>query len=127
MSTPEENKRVVWGFLETVFNEHKVDEGMDAYVGETYTQHNPGVADGVEAFRENFKETFAKNPESYFDIKRMFCEGDHVTVHAHWTQNKDDRGSAVMDIFRLENGRIVEHWDVIQPIPEHIAHDNTMF
>ncbi|MGR3793704.1 nuclear transport factor 2 family protein [Vannielia sp. SX4] len=127
MSTPEEKKRVVRGFLETVFNEHKVDEAMDAYVGKTYTQHNPGVADGVEAFRENFKETFAKNPESYFDIKRMFCEGDHVTVHAHWTQNKDDRGSAVMDIFRLENGRIVEHWDVIQPIPEHIAHDNTMF
>ncbi|WP_422358068.1 nuclear transport factor 2 family protein [Qipengyuania flava] len=127
MSTPEENKRIVRAFLETVFNQHEIDEGMDAYVGETYTQHNPNVADGVEAFRENFKETFAENPESYFDIKRMFCEGNHVTVHAHWTQNKDDRGSAVMDIFRLEDGRIVEHWDVIQPIPEHIAHDNTMF
>ena len=57
----------------------------------------------------------------------MFCEGNHVTVHAHWTQDKDDRGSAVMDICRLEDGRIVAHLDVIQPITEHIAHDNTMF
>lgn len=57
----------------------------------------------------------------------MFCEDSHVTVHAHWTQNKDDRGSAVMDIFCLEDGRIVEHRDVIQPIPEDIAHDNMMF
>lgn len=127
MSTQEENKRIVRAFLETVFNQHKVDEGMDAYVGDSYTQHNPGVADGVEAFRENFRKAFSENPESHFDIKRMFCEGDHVTVHAHWTQDRNDRGSAVMDIFRLENGRIVEHWDVIQPIPDEIAHDNTMF
>ncbi|WP_211214614.1 nuclear transport factor 2 family protein [Paracoccus zeaxanthinifaciens] len=73
MSTQEANKRIVRAFLETVFNQHKVDEGMDAYVGDSYTQHNPGVADGVEAFRENFRKAFSENPESHFDIKRMFC------------------------------------------------------
>ncbi|MBX3567544.1 MAG: nuclear transport factor 2 family protein [Rhizobiaceae bacterium] len=123
----EANKAVVVGFLKTVFDEHKVDEGIDRFMGPAYTQHNPGVPDGREAFRAFFKEFFSSRPQARFSIKRVFCEGDHVTVHAHWTENPHDRGSAVMDIFRVENGRVVEHWDVIQAIPEQIAHPNTMF
>ena len=127
MSNPEENKRIVVDFLDLIFNQHKVDEGMDAYLGDTYTQHNPGVADGPEAFRAFFKSFFADRPTSQFNVQRVFCEGDYVTVHAHWVEHPDDGGSAVMDIFRLENGRIMEHWDVMQPVPEEMAHTNTMF
>ena len=123
----ERNKNHVVGFLNTVFNDHDVDRGIREFMGETYTQHNPAVGDGIEAFRAFFKPFFMERPGATFDIKRVFCEGDFVTVHAHWKENADDRGTAVMDIFRLQNGRVVEHWDVMQPIPEELAHDNTMF
>lgn len=127
MSDLENNKRVVAAFVETVFNRHKVDEGIERFMGPYFIEHNPGVGDGVEAFRTFFTKFFAERPQTRFEIKRTFCEGDFVTVHAHWTDNPADRGLAVMDIFRMEKGRIVEHWDVIQPIPESMAHDNTMF
>lgn len=126
-SSTEQNKKTAVAFLDTVFNKHEVDEGIRLYMGPTYRQHNPGVANGVEAFRAFFKQFFAEKPELSIDIKRVFCEGDFVTVHLHWCEHKGDRGSAIIDIFRLENGRIVEHWDVMQPIPEKLAHANTMF
>ncbi|TPN85651.1 polyketide cyclase [Mesorhizobium sp. CU2] len=126
-SSVEANKKVVVGFLETVFDKHEVDAGIDRFMGPVYTQHNPGVPDGREAFRAFFLDFFSTRPNARFKIKRVFCEGDFVTVHAHWTEHEGDRGSAVMDIFRVENGRVVEHWDVIQPIPEQLAHSNTMF
>lgn len=130
MSSPDElerNKQHVVDFLNTVFNEHDVDLGIERYMSSTYTQHNPGVGDGIEAFRAFFKPFFAERPNSTFEIKRVFCEGDFVTIHAHWKENADDRGTAVMDIFRLQDGLVAEHWDVMQPIPEKLAHDNTMF
>jgi predicted SnoaL-like aldol condensation-catalyzing enzyme len=124
----EHNKSVVADFIATVFNgTHEVDVGAARCLGPTYRQHNPNVADGKDAFIANFKTFFAAHPQSTFDVKRMFCEGDFVTVHAHWKLDPNDRGSAVMDIFRLENGRIVEHWDAVQRIPDTLAHDNTMF
>lgn len=126
-SDAERNKAHVVAFLNTVFNEHDVDRGVAEYMGPTYTQHNPGVADGIEAFRAFFKPFFEERPESTFDIKRVFCEGNFVTIHAHWKEHTGDRGTAVMDIFRLEGGLVVEHWDVMQAIPEELAHDNTMF
>ncbi|RVD30596.1 hypothetical protein EN742_34630 [Mesorhizobium sp. M4A.F.Ca.ET.020.02.1.1] len=123
----EANKKVVVGFLETVFDQHRVDEGIERFMGPVYTQHNPGVANGRDAFGAFFRDFFSTRPNARFNIKRVFCEGDFVTVHAHWTEDENDRGSAVMDIFRVEDGRVVEHWDVIQPIPQHLAHSNTMF
>lgn len=124
----ERNKAVVADFIATVFNgAHRVDEGAARCLGPTYRQHNPDVPDGKTAFIANFKTFFAAHPDSTFEVKRMFCEGDFVTVHAHWKRDPEDRGSAVMDIFRLEHGRIVEHWDVVQPVPETLAHANTMF
>ena len=127
MTDIEENKRIVVTFLDTVFNKHQVDDGIAQYMGAVYTQHNPGVADGVEAFRTFFRAFFIERPMASFEIKRVFCEGHYVTVHAHWKDFPEDRGQAVMDIFRVENGRVVEHWDVMQPIPEKLAHDNSMF
>lgn len=127
MADIETNKRVVAGFMETVFNRHKVDEGIERFMGTYFIEHNPGVGDGVEAFRTFFTKFFAERPQTQFEIKRTFCEGDFVTLHCHWTDHPGDRGHAVIDLFRVENGRIVEHWDVIQPIPENPANDNTMF
>jgi predicted SnoaL-like aldol condensation-catalyzing enzyme len=121
------NKRIAADFLDTMFNRHAVDEGIERYVGNTYRQHNPGVPDGVEGFRAYFHRFFAEFPESGLEIKRLLCEGDLVTVHLHWWKDAGDPGSAVMDIFRLETGRIVEHWDVVQPIPGAPANQNSMF
>jgi predicted SnoaL-like aldol condensation-catalyzing enzyme len=123
----ERNKTVVVAFLDTVFNKHQVDEGIAQYMGPVYRQHNPGVGDGVESFRTFFRAFFAERPEASFEIKRVFCEDNFVTIHAHWKDHPGDRGQAVMDIFRVEDGRVVEHWDVMQPIPETMAHPNTMF
>lgn len=125
--TADAHKATVADFIATVFNAHKVDEGAARCLGPTYRQHNPDVPDGKAAFIANFKTFFAAHPHSTFEVKRMFCEGNFVTVHAHWKLDPADRGAAVMDIFRLEDGRIVEHWDVVQPIPEMLAHSNTMF
>ena len=127
MSQIEENKRIVVSFLDTIFSQHRVDEGIANYMGPTYRQHNPGVGDGVEAFRTFFRAFFKERPQATFEIKRTFCEGNFVTIHAHWKDHPEDRGQAVMDIFRVENGKVVEHWDVMQPIPERLAHDNSMF
>ena len=67
------------------------------------------------------------NPKLHFDFKRLIAEANLVAVHSHLKLTPDDRGSAVMDVFRLDNGKIVEHWDVAQPIPEKSANSNTMF
>lgn len=127
MTIEAKNKAVVSDFIATVFNGHRVDEGVDRALGPYYRQHNPEVADGRDAFIASFKAFFAEFPDSTFEVKRMLAEDDLVAVHAHWCHRPQDRGFAVMDIFRLEEGRIVEHWDAVQPIPEAIAHSNTMF
>ena len=81
-------------------------------------------ADPFIAFVREFVNTF---PSLRFDFKRLVAEGDLVVVHSHLVRKPDDRGMAVMDIFRLENGKIVEHWDVLQEVPESPANNNTMF
>lgn len=121
------NKQVVRAFLEQVFNEHDVDGAIARYVGTHYRQHNPQVGDGVHGFATFFHGFFKQYPHSSLQIKRMIAEEDQVAVHLHWKSAKDVAGDAVMDFFRLENGRIVEHWDVIQAVPAVSANNNSMF
>ena len=124
---PENNKRIVREFYELAFNEQKPEEAVAKYMGSTYRQHNPQAGDGAEPFItyvQNFTQTF---PKLRVEIKRLIAEGDLVVVHNHSMRHTGDRGMAVMDIFRLEDGKIVEHWDVIQDVPETSANDNTMF
>jgi predicted SnoaL-like aldol condensation-catalyzing enzyme len=90
-------------------------------------QHNPLVEDGMAGVRKFFARIMANHPEARCDIKRVFADGDHVILHSYWHGLTDNPGGeAVVDIFRLENGKLVEHWDVIQPIPEKAANKNTM-
>jgi predicted SnoaL-like aldol condensation-catalyzing enzyme len=121
------NKEIVTTFYNTVFRDHRVEEGFAKYVGDRYTQHNPLVPDGSAAAISFFVPHFAANPDAKSEIKRVIAEGDLVVLHVHARQKADDLGRAIVDIFRVADGKIVEHWDVIQPVPAQAANANTMF
>jgi predicted SnoaL-like aldol condensation-catalyzing enzyme len=127
MADLDASKRVVRSFYEESFNDGDPDGAVERYVGDRYVQHNPQAADGPEAFIGFMKWIRGEYPEIHIDIKRMIAEGDLVVTHSNLQNSPEDRGSAVVDIFRVENGKIVEHWDVVQPIPDQAANDNTMF
>ncbi len=120
-------KQAVRDFYETAFVKRNPAEAMKKYVGPKYIQHNPFVKDGPEPFIEYFTGHFKKNPKASTEIKRIIAEGDLVVVHAHSRDNPKDPGVAAIDIFRLENGKIVEHWDAVQPVEAKPANSNTMF
>ena len=119
------NRELVVAFYTTVFIKKQVAAGFAQYVGPQYIQHNPRAPDGAEAAVQFL--TRAITPESIAEIKRVVAENDLVVLHVHSRSNAQDRGRAIVDIFRVENGKIVEHWDVIQPVPEQAANSNTMF
>lgn len=126
-STPESNKKLAIEFYELAFNSHKPTEAAKKYFGTKYIQHNPHVPNGAPAFYNYFEGFFKQNPKSSVVIKRVIAEGDLVVLHIHSKTNPTDLGRAVVDIFRFEYGKIVEHWDVAQPVPEKTANGNTMF
>ena len=122
----EQNKKAVVEFYDKAINQ-KDFEAASKYLGSHYTQHNPNAADGPEglkAFLGFLKEKF---PASRSEIKRVLADGDYVILHVHAVREPGTRGNAIIDIFKLENGKIVEHWDVVQPIPEKAANTNGMF
>ena len=124
----EKNKKIVVDFYELAFNKHKPTEAANKYIGDKYIQHNPNVPDGANAFYTYFESEFKKNPHSKVIIKRAIAEGDLVVLHLNSKQNDKDSGLAIVDIFRVENGKIVEHWDVIQEVQtKNLGNNNTMF
>ena len=123
----EQNKKIVVDFYEGVFSKHQVQTYSDRYISTQYIQHNPYVADGKAPFVNYFTQYFKEHPQAKSTIKRVIADGDLVVLHVHSTQNAQDRGEAVVDIFRVEQGKIVEHWDVIQSIPAESANRNSMF
>jgi predicted SnoaL-like aldol condensation-catalyzing enzyme len=123
----ERNKQVIREWNELAFNQRRPEEAVARYLGPDYRQHNPGAADGAEPFI-GFVKWFAQTyPAFRVEPKRIIAEGDHVVMHSHLIREPGDRGMAVVDIFRLEDGKLVEHWDVVQEVPETAANDNTMF
>jgi predicted SnoaL-like aldol condensation-catalyzing enzyme len=126
-STPELNKKAVRDFYDLAFNQRKPAEAAARYIGNRYVQHNPSIADGVEGFVAGLGAMLAAAPQLKVETKRMIAEGDLVAMHSHSVRAPGELGRAVMDFFRLEDGKIVEHWDASQPVPEKSANGNTMF
>jgi predicted SnoaL-like aldol condensation-catalyzing enzyme len=122
----ETNKKNVVEFYEKALNQ-KDFEAASRYLGPRYTQHNPVAADGPEGLKAFIQFLRDKFPSSRSEIKRVFADGDYVIVHVHAMREPGTRGRAIIDIFKLENGKIVEHWDVGQDVPEKAANPNGMF
>lgn len=125
-SAQEKNRKLVVEFYDRFFNAHDVD-GAATVVADNYRQHNPEVPDGKAPFVGYFKGYFKENPQSRARIIRSASNDDLVWLHVHSTNGANDRGVSVVDIFRVTDGKIVEHWDVIQPVPADAANNNTMF
>ena len=120
------NKQLVLTMYQKLIGEKDFDAARP-YLGDTYRQHAPYAADGhegVAAWVRSFKQAF---PDHRYEVKKVVAEGDLVVLHLHGMNGPNPYGESVIDIFRIENGKVVEHWDVIQPIPETADNANSMF
>ena len=126
MSSLKRNKRNVVAFYDLMFNQCRPAEAIERYAGAEYRQHNPHVGDGKEAFVAYFERMAVEYPGKIVEFKRSVAEGDLVVLHCH--QIWPDEEYAGIDIFRFDpDGKVVEHWDVLQVVPGVAAHDNGMF
>jgi predicted SnoaL-like aldol condensation-catalyzing enzyme len=120
------NRAIVLEFVDLFYRQRRVREAFERHVAEDYTQHNPNIPDGREAAITMLAPKFA-NPQAIFDVKRVLVDGDLACVHLHGAPAPGTLGAAVADLFRLAGGKIVEHWDVLQPVPEKATNPHPMF
>lgn len=120
-------KQVVTKFMTTFYIEKQVRKAFETWVDPGYIQHNPMAATGRDAAIGFLEPFFASNPAVQYSIKRIIADGSLVAVHAHGKFTAEDRGMAVIDILRVKGCKVMEHWDVVQPVPEKAANSNGMF
>jgi len=121
-----DNRAAFERFVEIFYTQKRVREAFDFLVAEDYRQHNPTIPDGPEAAVRMLTPKFDGSPDSRFEVQRILVDGDLALVHVR-ASGPGRPDAAVADIYRFENGRIVEHWDVLQPVPEDPVHDHPMF
>jgi len=127
MNNVDRNKETAVNFYDMMFNQGKPREAIEKFTGDEYIQHNPEVADGKEAFISYFERMQKEYPGKKTTFKKVIGENNMVMLHCH-QQWPDDHDYAGIDIFRFDdNGKIVEHWDVLQVIPATSNNDNSMF
>jgi predicted SnoaL-like aldol condensation-catalyzing enzyme len=120
----EDNKKLVASLYQDVFGDKNID-AVDKYLSDNYIQHNPGVADGKEALKTALKVWFKGAPKEKIDIQHLGADGNFVYIHTRSKQG--NKTISVMDIFRIDGNKIVEHWDVLQEVPAKSANDHPMF
>jgi predicted SnoaL-like aldol condensation-catalyzing enzyme len=121
------NRKTVIAFYDMMFNQCRPREAIEQFTGQTYIQHNPHVGDGKEAFIAYFEKMAREYPGKHVEFIRTVAEGNLVVLHCRqtWPGLPDYAG---IDIFRLDDqGKVVEHWDVLQTVPDEMAHANGMF
>ncbi len=121
-----DNRAIITDFARLFYTERAVRIAFETYVAPDYIQHNPGIADGREPAIAALASMFADRVKT-FDIKRILVDGDMAVIHVHVRPTPDARGASVFDMYRLRDGKIVEHWDAIQPVPEKSANPHPMF
>ena len=123
----DESKRLVTEFYELAINRREPAEAARKYIELPYRQHNPEVADGPDGFVQYISGMQQKHPHPKVVISKLLADDDLVALHVHLTREANDPGLAIAELFRLKNGKIVEHWDVVQPVPANTASGNSMF
>ncbi|WP_341317895.1 nuclear transport factor 2 family protein [Paraburkholderia sp. IMGN_8] len=126
VTTEARNRALILRFYYEFFNQHNINYA-DEVVREDYIQHNPNLATGREALKKFFQTYFSQSPQSVSEIDHLAAEGDLVWVHTHQIPAPGQLGQATMDIYRIRDGKIAEHWDVVEPVPSTSANGNTMF
>ena len=122
----EDNKEIIKKLLTAAFVEKNVGAAA-GMLTDRYIQHNPNVPTGRKGFMEGIPAFYKMFPDLKWELKNIWVEGDYVIVHSLYRYAKNGNGSAVVDIFRMKDGKADEHWDVSQEIPDIMAHGNGMF
>lgn len=120
------NKAAVLAFYDAALNKLDYDAAAK-YLGPVYKQHNPTAADGPEGLKSFIAYLKATYPMTHSEVTMAFADGDYVILRVHAIRTPGTAGNAIVDIFRLQDGKVVEHWDSVQPVPDKAANSNTMF
>ncbi|WP_290053440.1 nuclear transport factor 2 family protein [Amycolatopsis solani] len=126
MTDSQRNKEVVLGFLRVAFGEKRPEVAFETYVGEDYVQHNPHAPGSAAESARYLAGFVARFPELTLEVRRVVAEDDLVCTHSLMRLTPNARGSAIADVMRVRDGRIVEHWDVVQEVPEATVSGNSM-